>query len=209
VFGTAFVDDYRVGADDVPDPVNPLGVSCAAPGVICGPNGLNERDERDRGGWGSGVGISHVIALPVPGLPTGAPSLSGGYAFTSFSADGLEYGHDAHRFFLGLGIRLLWGVGLDLEGSYTNRIFDHPSTFPDQDAIDAAATAPNHQYRLSGLRRREHAFAAESRVSIPLPDPFSVTAYYRYRDNISTSDVFDYDQHVVGLVFNVSFSRAQ
>jgi tetratricopeptide (TPR) repeat protein len=206
LFGTVFADDYLVNSDDVPDPVNPRGVSCTSSGVICGPNGLNERAERDRDGWGGGTGISHVMALPVP---YGAPSLSGGYSFTNFSADGLEYGYQAHRFFLGLGMELPWHIALNIEGSYTNRVFAHPSTFPNRDEIDAAATAPNHQYVLSDLRRREHAFTAESRVSIPLPDPFSITAYYRYRDNISSVDVFDYDQHIVGLVFNVSFARAQ
>jgi tetratricopeptide (TPR) repeat protein len=209
LFGTVFADDYRVDADDVPDPVDPLGVSCAAPGQICGPSGLNERAERDRDGWGRGVGVSHVMVLPVPASSFAPPTLSGGYSFTDFAADGLEYSHQAHRFSLGLGFELPWRVGLDLEGSYTNRVFDHPSTFPDQHAIDAASSAPNHQYVLSGLRRREHFFTAESRVSVPLPDPFSITAYYRYRDNISTSDVFAYHQNIVGLVLNVSFARAQ
>lgn len=209
LFGTLFVDDYRVPDQDVPDPLNPLGLSCASPGVICGPSGLNERNERDRDGWGGGAGISHVWVLPVAGLPITPPSLSGGYTFTKFSAEGREYGHQAHRVFLGLWFALPWSLGLDLEGSYTNRIFDHPSTFPNQDALLAAASAPNHQYLLSQLHRREHAFTGEARLSAPIYDPFSLTAYYRYRDNRSTSDVFDYDQHVVGLVLNVTFARSQ
>jgi tetratricopeptide (TPR) repeat protein len=209
LFGNLFADDYRVDADDVPDPANPLGASCAAPGQICGPTGLNERRARNRDGWGKGVGISHAIALPTPALPI-TPALSGGYAFTDFSVDGREYGHEAHRFSLGLGIGMPLGIGLALEGSYTARIFDHPSTFPDRAALAAAGSAlPNHQYTLSNLRRREHAFTAESRLSVPLSDPFSVTAYYRYRDNVSTSDVFDYDQHIVGMLLNVSFARMQ
>jgi opacity protein-like surface antigen len=209
LFGTLFADDYRVDADDVPDPVNPLGADCTATGQICGPSGLDERRERDRDGWGKGVGISHALALPAPAALPINPSLSGGYTFTDFSADGREYGHEAHRFNLGLGFGLPYGIGLDLEGSYTARIFDHPSTFPDQAALAAATSAPDHQYALSSLRRREHAYTAESRLSIPLPDPYSLTAYYRFRDNVSTSDVFDYDQHIVGLLFNVSFARAQ
>jgi hypothetical protein len=208
LFGTLYVDDYRVDSDDVPDPANLLGVNCTDPDQVCGPTGLNERRERDRDGWGRGVGITHAIALPAPSRQI-APLLSGGYTFTDFSADGLEYGHEAHRFFLGLGFGLPFGIGLDLEGSYTARIFEHPSTFPDQAALDAATSAPNHQYTLSNLRRREHAYTAESRLSMPLPDPFSITAYYRYRDSVSTSDVFDYDQHIVGLLLNVSFARAQ
>ena len=209
LYGRLFGDDYHEAPDDVPDGPGVPGATCPSSTSVCGPPGLNEHKERDRDGWGGSAGIAEVWVLPVPAWFGASPSVSGGYEFTEFSAEGLEYGHEAHRVFAGIGFALPWGIGLDIEGSYTNRIFDHPSTFPDQDAIDAAATAPNHQYRLSGLRRREDAFTAESRVSIPLPDPFSVTAYYRYRDNISTSDVFDYDQHVVGLVFNVSFSRAQ
>jgi hypothetical protein len=211
LFGTLFADDYRASSDDVPDPAHELGFDCTAAGTICGPTGLDEREERDRDGWGRGAGLSHAVALPAGGLPIAAPSLAAGYAFTSFSADGREYGHDAHRLFLGLGFALPWRIGLDLEGSYTNRVFAHPSTFPDQEALAAAAATPApqpRQYVLSGLRRREHAFTAEARVAAPLGDLVSLTAYYRYRDNRSTSDVFDYDQHIAGLLFNVTFARA-
>jgi hypothetical protein len=207
--GAMFVDDYRFSVLDVPGgpPGGTPGSACGTlppPFTVCGPRFLNERSARDRDGYGGGAGISHVLVLPVAGLPLAPPSLSGSYTFTNFEGDGREYSHQAHRAFLGLGLVLPWSLGLDLEGSYTNRVFRHPTTFPDPDDLRTG-----RQYFLGETRRREHLFTAEARLSVPLGDAYSASAYYRYRDQISTADVFDYDQHIVGLLLNVTFARAQ
>jgi tetratricopeptide (TPR) repeat protein len=210
LFGTLFGYDYQDPSPDVPDGPGTPGATCGSPASVCGPPGLNERKERDRDGWGGSAGVSHAWVLPIPGLPAGSPSLSGGYEFTRFSAAGLEYGHQAHRFSAQLSIPLPLGIALDVEGSYTNRIFDHPTTFPDRAALLAAASPPPpRQYFLSNLRRREHTFTTDVYLTVPVAGPFSVSAYYRYLDRHSNADVFDYDRNIAGLVFNYTLSRTQ
>ena len=107
---------------------------------------------------------------------------------------------------MGLGLVLPFDVGLDLEGSYINRVYRHPSTFPEQEVLDFT-TATNRQYFLSGTRRREDVYTAEARATLPVTDSVAAVASYRYRDHRSTADVFDYDQHVVGLIFTITFGR--
>lgn len=215
--GRAFVDDYLYSVLDVPPGQGIPGSACPTPVpppyTFCGPPFVNERSARDRDGYGGGAGISHAQTIPFGSLlPIPDPSVRGGYAFTSFEADGREYTHDAHRFSLGLGFALPWGLGLDLEGSYTWRRFRHATTFADQeDLMRASATTTQpiaRQYFLSDSPRREDAFSADARLAIPLVEPFSASITYGYRDNLSTADLFDYDQHVIGLLLNATFARA-
>ena len=51
-------------------------------------------------------------------------------------------------------------------------------------------------------------FDSALRLSIPLLEPFSASITYSYRDNVSNADLFDYDQHIVGLLLNATFARA-
>jgi len=201
LFGGGFADDYLFSFLDVPDGAGAPGDACPAAQpaffVVCGPPGLDEGDARDRDGWALEAGLAHAAALPARW--PGDPSLRGGYTFTRFDADGREYTHASHRLFLGAAFALPWAFALDLEGSWTARVFRHPSTHPEQDALVAG-----EQYALSGLRRREHALEGEVRLSRALGERLAATARYRYRDNRSTADVFDYDQHLVGLVLTVT-----
>jgi tetratricopeptide (TPR) repeat protein len=210
LYGRLFASDYHDPSHDVLDGPGTPGAGCAPPISVCGPPGLNEHDERNRDGWGGAAGVSHAWVLPNLGLLATPPSLSGGYEFLRFSAEGLEYGYQGHRLFARVALALPRGIAFDVMGSYTHRIFDHPSTFPDRDALLAAAVPPPpRQYFLSDLRRREHIFTADAVLTIPLADPFSISAYYRYRDRDSTVDVFDYQQNIVGLTFNVTLARSQ
>jgi tetratricopeptide (TPR) repeat protein len=216
LYGRAYVDDYLYSVEDTPDGPGVAGGLCQppalpAPYTFCGPRGLNERSARDRDGYGGGVGLAHAMSVPLGLGVIPDPALRGDYSFTSFEGDGREYTHDAHRFSLGLGFALPWSLGLDVEGSYTHRDFRHASTFPDQDDLIAAADSNvelARQYFLSDSPRREDAFGADVRLSIPLLEPFSASITYSYRDNVSNSDLFDYDQHIVGLLLNATFARA-
>lgn len=204
LFGGGFVDDYLFSFVDVPDGPGAPGAPCGSlpPAFpVCGPPGLDERAARDRDGWAVQAGVAHALALSGRGLP-GDPSLRGGYTFTSFESDGRESSHRAHRFFLGAVFALPFAFALDLEGSYTRRVFRHPSTYPEQEVL-----VPGLQYPLGDDPRREDVFEGEVRLSRPLTDRVSATARYRYRDHRSTADVFDYDQHVVGLVLTVTLGR--
>ncbi len=202
--GTVFADDYRIGSADVPD-AQPGG-SCPPTSNVCGPQGLNERRARNRDGWGGSVGVAHAISFDLDLEGVRDPALRGGYTYTDFEAEGREDSRQVHRLNLGLSFFLPWNVGLDLDGSFESRIHDHPSTFPDQDALVAGAQS-NQPYFLSNTRRREQVYTASARLAVPLTQRISASVHYRYRDSRSTVELFNYDQHVVGLLFNVTFAR--
>jgi hypothetical protein len=214
LYARSFVDDYRLSSSDqldVPDAL--ANGTCPqplpAPFSACGPRFVNEHKARELDGYGSGAGIAHALTLPLDGaLAIPDPSLTGGYGFTYFES-GREYTHEAHRVFLGLGFALPWSTGLDVEGNYTYRQFRHPTTFPDRnELVRASSAAPPVPYTLSGAARHEHRLGFNARLSVPLAEPFSVSLLYSYLDNLSSADVFDYDQHVVGFLLNVNFARA-
>jgi tetratricopeptide (TPR) repeat protein len=203
LFARSFVDDYRVSSQDVPDGL--ADGTCPPPSTVCGPRFLREDDARNLDGYGNGGGVSHALTLPLGLPPIPDPALTGGYAYTHFESK-REYTHDAHRGFLGLGFALPASVGLDLEGSYTYRDYRHPTTFPDRDDLESAA--PGRQYFLSDSPHRDQRIGFDARLSIPLAEPFSLSLLYSYQDNLSSADVFDYDQHVVGFLLNANFARA-
>jgi hypothetical protein len=203
--GSVYADNYLFSSLDVPDGPGMPGAPCGAVATsVCGPAGLDERAERDRDGWGARAGVSHGWSPDLGHLPLPDPSLTGGYTYTHFDADGREYAQQSHRFAIGVGFALPLGIGLDLDGSFTRTIYRHPTTFPQQRDLVAG-----REYFLSGKRRRESLYSAGVRLSVPVTDIVSATANYRYRDSQSTADVFDYHQHVVGLLLNVTFSRSR
>ena len=75
-------------------------------------------------------------------------------------------------------------------------------------STDLLRASPGRQYFLSDSPRRDQRVGFDARLSIPLAEPFSVSLLYSYLDNLSSADVFDYDQHVVGFLLNVNFARA-
>jgi tetratricopeptide (TPR) repeat protein len=215
LFGKSFVEDYRLSSSDVPDGLGAPGGACGPlppPYTVCGPRLLNEHDARDLDGYGAGAGITQAWTLPIGLPPLADPALTGGYEYTYFESDGREYSHQAHRVFAGLGFALPWSLGLDLEGSYAYRAFRHPTSFPDREdllrASPSAADPVSRQYFLRDSPRREHRIGFDTRLSVPLAEPFSLSLLYSYRDNLSSADVFDYDQHVVGFLLNVNLARA-
>jgi len=203
--GSLYVDEYLFTTDDVPDGPGTPNAPCgplSPPFTVCGPPGLDEGRARNRDGWGARGTLSHGWSPSLDGFPLPDPALHGSYTYTYFDAEGREYSHQSHAFTLGVSFALPYGVGLDLDGAYTYRLYRNPSTYPQQEDLVAGL-----QYPLSGTRRRESSYVAGARLSVPLVGPVSATASYRYRDNRSTSDVFDYDQHVIGLLLNVTLSR--
>lgn len=201
--GSLFADDYLFRVDDVPDgPGNTTDPCPDASFPICGPPGVDEGRERDRDGWGFRAGLAHAVVLPLRSSVLPDPTLRAGYAYQNFDAEGREYSHQAHRLFAGIGWQLPFGIGLDVDGDYTNRRYRHPSTFPELEALTV-----DRQFALRRGVRSEDVYSVGARIGVPIHGPLSAAAHYRYRDNRSTADVFDYEQHVVGLIFSVTFGR--
>ena len=212
LFARSWVDDYRVSSDDIPDGPGAPGADCVAPTApytYCGPPSLNEHRARDLDGYGNGGGIAHALEVPLGLPPIPDPSLTAGYAYTYFESEGREDTHQNHRIFVGLGFALPHSIGLDLETSYDYRAFRHPTTFPNRDDVLAASSASDpEQYFLSDDPHRDQRVSFDARLSVPIIDPCSVSLLYGFRNNHSTADAFDYDEHAVGLMFNVYLARA-
>jgi hypothetical protein len=211
--GSYYLENYLYSPGDVPDGPGSAGAPCGAipqPFSVCGPAGLDERRARERDGWGATGALTHAWSPAPDSLPFfeaslyGDPSVHGGYRYTHFESAGREYSHDSHQAELGVRFTLPAGISLQIDGSYTRRIYRNPSTFPNQSDLMAG-----REYFLSGTRRREDIYVGGARLWLPIYENLSAEASYRYRDSRSTADVFDYDQHIVGLLFNVTLARTR
>ncbi|MEB2346256.1 MAG: tetratricopeptide repeat protein [Deltaproteobacteria bacterium] len=185
-------DDYRFDSDDVPDgsppPAGGPGSACPDPNEPCGPFGLDESEERNRDGFWSIVGFDHMV--PVEELRT---QFSAGYRWHHYDAEGEEYDFQGHEFVLGTRTLLPWQVVLDLQGSYTYRPYDHPSTYPNpNDLVNGV------EYSLRNGDKRENVWQADVIVERPITNWLIGSLRYEYTRNDSNVEVFDYDRHVVG-----------
>jgi tetratricopeptide (TPR) repeat protein len=202
-----FWTDLRFDLFDVPDanqgdapgdicpntPVDPPGG--------CGPNGLNERRERDRDGIGFDIGVRHLFPVNVPEMLEGvfeAIDVSGGYQFRFFDSDGREWKHTAHLLSAGIDVELPLDFRFGTHVIYEHRDFSNPSTFPDREVIDRV-------YGLSGSDRNEDEVTFEAEVEKDLTAHLSVSARWAYTDSESNRRVYGYSRHIVGGYLNYRF----
>jgi tetratricopeptide (TPR) repeat protein len=193
VYGRTTLDDYFFDSDDV--------TSTCVPGFACGPDDLDERSARRRSGWALAGGIGQTLPLATGDLPLSETALRAGYDFEHFKARGREYTHGGHALGLGFSTGLPLELGLDVDGSFAYKQYRHPSTFPDPPIPNGS------QYMLSGVRRRDEVYRVETRLTRELGEYLSLSTHYRYVDNQSNRDVFDYDQHIVGVTLTVGIGR--
>lgn len=187
LFGATHVDEYFFESDDVTSPPGPVG--------------LNERRARNRDGWGASTGLSHTLPLPTDTLPLDAASLRAGYRYAHFDAEGEEYSHDTHEASLGVAAELPYQLGFDASTLFAYKPYRNATTFPDPSDLALAS------YPLSGERRRERQWQVSTSLSRPLGEQVLVAARWRYIDNDSNADVFDYDQHVLGVYVTLGLGR--
>jgi hypothetical protein len=204
VFAQAFLDGYFFESDDVPDGDGVPGSACPdPPGATepCGPPGLNEEHARERDGFGVSTGFSHTLPLP-----TGTPwltdaSLLAGFRYVGFDSEGREYSFDSYGLLGGLSVTLPLRLDFEIAGGYAWRPYRHASTFPQPDSL-----VDGVQYGLRNTDRREKTGHVEASLGRTFGEHVSVSGYWRYLDNESTVDVFEYDQHVVGLMVTLALS---
>lgn len=185
-------DDYRFHPDDVPDgnppPAGGPGTICPDLSEPCGPFGLDEAHARNRDGFWSIVGVDHVV--PVVELRS---QFSAGYRWHHYDAEGTEYDFDGHEFVLGARTALPWLVVLDVQGSYTYRPYDDPSTYPDPGDLEDGV-----EYFLSSDDKEENVWQADAILERPITDWLIGSLRYEYTRNDSNVEVFDWDRHIVG-----------
>jgi len=149
---------------------------------------------RNRDGNGVAVGAEHLF--PVTAL---ASDLRAGIMGTRYDARGTEYSHRAIDSWIGTFTRLPWEVNLSMRGGFTYRPYNHSTSFED----------PNEPSPAPGERttktRRDYMKYFEVGLEKPIWNRTSAELRWRYVDNASTADVFDYDRSVVGGYLNVRF----
>jgi tetratricopeptide (TPR) repeat protein len=163
---------------------------------FCGPFGTTGASVRNRDGYGSVIGIDHVL-----GVDAIDSELRGSLRFLRYSSRGREYSFNGYEVRLGTRTLLPFDVVLDVLASYSYRPYRHASSFPDPDDVVANGT----QYRLSGTRRRENVLGVSLILARYLTEWLVGSIRYSYLDNDSNTDVYDYDRNIVGVYLTLRF----
>jgi tetratricopeptide (TPR) repeat protein len=147
------------------------------------------RDALDRSGVGVDVALEHRY-----GTGLGDLEVRGGYIYTHYSSDGIEYDFDGHGFALGLNSSLPFDddesraeVVVDAWAGYTYRPYERASI-----------------YQSSAGRRKDHILEVGAALERPITDRTSLLFKYTFVDNRSNVDAYDYDRHIVGGYITVN-----
>ena len=116
--------------------------------------------------------------------------MRGGPFFLYYAAEGSEYDHWGVGAWAGVERKLPWELTLDVLGSVAYVPYANPSTFQVPPTSDD---------------RKDVISMVQVALSRPIFARTTLTARYRYQDNHSNTDVFDYDRHVVGAYVTVAF----
>lgn len=153
--------------------------------------GVNEKSDRNRDGNGLSLGLEHALPLGVADA-----ELSGGYSFNRYYARGADYSYQAHEVWLGSEWRLPFATWLGLNASYTYQPYRNPSSYPDPGTLN-----------LENAKRRDQVIRFEAVLERALNPLVTASARYSVVNNISNTDVFDYNQQIFGLYFTVRLER--
>jgi tetratricopeptide (TPR) repeat protein len=173
----------RVNANDfhyriTPDPIlSSAVVNGFAPGI-----GDDARRRRNRDGVSVEPGTEWTWLLT--GLET---VLRVGGSYVRYESEGRDWDMHAGRGWVEIQQPLPFHFLLVLDGRFTYEDYDHRSSY----------LAPN-VYLFGGPKRRDRIYEAEAELFYPLTEWLTVSARYRYADNVSNTAVFDYDRHIVG-----------
>jgi Flp pilus assembly protein TadD len=112
--------------------------------------------------------------------------LTGGY----YGAHGTEYTSNGLGAWIGGRRSLPVQLALDLRFDYVYQQYKNPSVF-----------SP------SGSKRRDKVFIVRTELERPIRENVKVSARYRYENDDSNVNVYNYDRHVVGAYLTVDWGR--
>ncbi|MFT5444819.1 MAG: tetratricopeptide (TPR) repeat protein [Myxococcota bacterium] len=148
----------------------------------------------DQDGIGLDAGCDHEI--PVAVFEPLEPTFYGGYRFSNYFAEGVEWKHRAHTVHLGLRAVLPLEVDLDVRAAYVRRDFRQASHFAVETEGEESNEGPDH---------KENAVQVNVELAKELTDHIVLSGRYKFVDNGSNQAAFDYEQHVGGMYLEYKF----
>jgi len=141
--------------------------------------------ERDRDGFAFRTGYDHGLGV------TDTTDLRGGIVYGFYEAEGDDFSFQGIGGHLGIRQALPFEVTFDAEARYSYDWYRRASSFN---------TPPQ-----GGASRRDNLWSTRVALERPITDWMSVTAHWRYFDSDSNTDAYDYDRHILGGYFTVSY----
>jgi hypothetical protein len=197
LFGEVVYDDYLFSVPD--DPAVLLAASLADEDIdklalLAG----NEQFKRlrDRDGVQYRVGYEHSIPL------RRGTQVRAGTDYYHYESQGDEYIHEHVGLWLGVRQDLFWKLDLDVLAGYAYEPYRESSTFE-----DPVAKARIPAKIDSSPRRRDNVWRVSALLERPIRSWLKASLVWRFHDNNSNTDVFDYDRHVVGGFLTAAFGK--
>ena len=205
-YGTAAVyvqglyDAYFFNSQNVPDGPGTPDSACADPTRPCGPSNLNERNARERDGAGWAAGFDHTCRSRPSRCRCATRRSSPGFAMRL-----RVRGPRVRLRRLRLPRRLRDGPARGARARRARRLQLVPTATRRRSPIRTTSWTA-YSTELSN-RQREKTTRVEIGLARSFGPSLTIGGHFRYLDNQSTVDVFDYDQYVVGMTVTLTFQR--
>ena len=121
-------------------------------------------------------------------------TLRGGLTFDRYSSRGGEYTHRRHTVHVASDTDLPWELLLSLYAGFSYAPYSHSTSF-----LDPSATV------LESKTRRDDVLVLQASLQRPISEHVLGSLSYRYVENNSNVDVFDYDRSIFGAYVTVHF----
>jgi len=154
--------------------------------------------ERNRDGYETSGGYEHTLPLNTdsPRETTLRAGLSGGH----YESKGSEWIHDFLKVWLRVRQELVWDVTLDLLGSYDYTPYEFPSTYQSADVIALRSTGVQ-----AAPDRVDNIWNVRMIFERPVAENVKASLRYRYNNNDSNTDTYNYDRHIIGGFVTIFF----
>jgi Flp pilus assembly protein TadD len=154
------------------------------------PTQLDE-NKVSRDGWEYLAGYEHLLPLQ------SGTTLRAGIVGGAYRADGSDYDYWTAGTYGGVRQELPWRFAVDLSGGFDYQDYGRNSSFTER--------PPLFKAHPSGTRHDE-IWTAQAELERPLTDWLIASARYRYVDDHSNANPFDYERHVAGGYLTVIWS---
>ncbi|HEY5658929.1 MAG TPA: tetratricopeptide repeat protein [Myxococcota bacterium] len=196
LFGQVVYDDYLY---DIPDDATVLQLAALSSEpfkslYLAGNERLKR--QRDRDGMRYGLGYEHSLSL------TGSTSVRAGTDYYHYESQGDEYIHEHVSVWLGVRQDLPWRFDLDVLAGYAYEPYRKPSTYVKPGAKALVPALVN-----TGPRRRDNIWRVSVLLERPIQRWLKASLTWRFQDNNSNAEVFDYHRHIVGGYLTVTFGE--